>query len=1574
MSVDDFLSNLGDALDQQFYTGENKVKSANLGSFANKYDRSAQRSYTEQGYFRNHFGDATPKQLDILLQEPEATILVKKRAFASLAENFRPDLMDKDERIFLLATKTLFQNKCKQISNYEKLTKIAQISTQIGEVDYHLLPILFGAVDALDAVGVNLGKFKDTVNRVRRILAFNTDARYTTWQSNPSNTNGFGEGTGVIEFTTAMDFSTTTGLQFGQGRFNINFSDPYNIMTITSNDIETAISSANNALYNNKGFQLLTKFAEDTLEIQKGQLSLERASRNVNPIRFILEPGTLVSKRIRAIIDVAGIEINFNISSGTNLFGSAAVDSAIDSTILLENPAYNKEYGEQGLSKTEAKLFVNIVSAMYNQLSLTENSKRRAVTSNSDKNNRLNVLRQKLRLHYMNKLIIQPMDSISIFVNSKKKLDSKITGGLQSGVTGLKLMQGISDLTQNIKDALNVNAGYSVEKSIFVGSDFPTPLWLALRSQFVADKQGACIFTGIFEQAISRYSNGGYQVSASGGDNAKFFEHGIVNINPSMDVYNGVLFDPLTPFDLKYDTVSGVETGIANGKDPELLSENKQIFKSVFVKNNNGPLAGSVPTEAGYFNRVSSNIPQPIKGKQQEQPFYDPEGLVYRWKQGIASLVLFGDSYQPGAPRGQSLTEDPFSGQDIMNVLSLLITGEPYNYATYYQGATKTGTLSRDFITNQTSAVSYFRGLRADIKNKNAIYGNFIPFKLLTMDEASFEKIMGSQLTALKFDSDLRKLTEERAALADKMAFLAPDSTAVAGLRTAMLKYDTAIQEKITSIHKEINNKDNPPIKVIGNDISYDYTDFKLDSKLSPTVKSRRELRKKIKFLTRRLAWKVRANEDVNLFIVDDTYDKDYDIQAFEQSFANLSIFKSDYTTVSQQIISVADKLKLEVFCNTQGHIEIRNPKYNRMPSSVFYKMLQQKDETGIQVFPQFLEDLFITQISDVYKRIEILEDRIRLYCFALGKTDDGQATQLINSTIGESNVISGGNFSFLSDTLGSITKNVTTVKLKADPTYLDGVAQQLNSQANLAVFGSTGRAQFIQSGAPAYGASNQFKSLTEIQSLAGSTDRFQNIKDRLASRTGEVFNIEQEFGATSTDAIALNSKNLAVLQITNKIAQLLSDREQAIKSAANALKNLKEGLSLDKKSGQNNLLFPSLSKSSDVPQMFEHMIEDESYDDIGVGSSKRYVLKNRDIVSYQINETKPVFTAVNVVGTFDLQKMNLPAELAVIGTNGNAMASATAVDYDLWRMYGISLPQQVDAPFLHDPASQLAPYAVSILNKARKEVLQGEVSIVGNEYQQPGEVVYIEDRDLLFYVDSVSHTFNYGKSFSTSMQIKYGHNPGEYIPTPLDVIGKVLYKNNKILPNLSHKRQGNVFRQENLGAVAVNLLTTTDLDIFLNQLAETNRAVLDQVITQAATTLSLATNDFKPILELRIYHNSQSQFNSVNPTMESFANKINDYILGGPELSGESTPPGKEKNLKRLMNFKGKNQVVVQPVDSSPAIIGEYRYPSRKAFYLAKTVLEKKPQGKDDPQAKIDGALHNHIIDFWITFGPTKK
>ncbi len=81
----EYLSSLGkmiaDEFNQDFHLGENTQRTVDLGDFAKKIDQSAERSYYEEGSNRLNL---TPKQSKILMQEPEVTVLVKKRAFSSL--------------------------------------------------------------------------------------------------------------------------------------------------------------------------------------------------------------------------------------------------------------------------------------------------------------------------------------------------------------------------------------------------------------------------------------------------------------------------------------------------------------------------------------------------------------------------------------------------------------------------------------------------------------------------------------------------------------------------------------------------------------------------------------------------------------------------------------------------------------------------------------------------------------------------------------------------------------------------------------------------------------------------------------------------------------------------------------------------------------------------------------------------------------------------------------------------------------------------------------------------------------------------------------------------------------------------------------------------------------------------------------------------------------------------------------------------------------------------------------------------------------------------------------------------
>ena len=1613
--ANDPLLSLGAVLNQQFSTGDNKINSldivqngqvnqyGSLGAFSNSFDHTAERQYVEEGFRRTDYFNPKPKQLDILMQDPDITVLVKKRAFASLAENFRSDLMDKQEKLFYRATKVLLQNKCKQISAYEKLSKISIISADIGRVDYHLLPIIFAATDTLtqapgalgltgtqDSINGSLSGFKSIVDRVREIVSLSQDNYYTTWLTDipDSFRTDFGEGTGVIEFSNVTSLSTTTTLQFGKGSFSMNFSDPYKMMTITNLDIEAAINDATNMFYSNSFVQLGITSLDQTITEQKKLLTLARVGRGANPISFIVDPDTYLGKRIRALVEDIGVEIIFDASSLGTITGGNTIDpSGLFGSTLL---------GNQGLNTGEVSTFNQIVSMLYNQISLTANTRRASIQNNSDPSLNLNAVRKRLRLHYGNKRLIQPMDNVHVYISSKRKIDEKVVGGLQSNLSAQGFLQGVNNLTQNIKDVFAINENYSLEKAIFVGSDFPNWLWLALRSQFVSDKNGAHVFAGIVEEATSSYSNGVYGVRVSGGDNAAYFNYGIVNFKPSVDVFNGGLFDPLTPFKLEFDSTTGALKYGDSGA-PTLLDENKDMFDSAFVKNKNGLFAGLAATEKNFTSQDADRL----KNNSVRRVFYDPDGMVYRWKEGIATLVLFGDSYEPNPSNSSppAITDDPFAGQDIMNVLSLLITGEPYNFATFYKAAIQFDNFKRDPSSNQDASGSYFRGLQTQLKVKNKIYGNFVPFKQLTMDDATFTKVINNQLNAIQYDAELNDLIQQRAALADTLAVFGKTTAnsnssspnAVDSLVASRLSgLDEQIASKIGQISTSLNDPNNPPLSIVGNDISYDSDSSGVNTGSQTRLDSgiRKDLRRKLAFLTRRLAWKVRANEDINFLIVDDTYDKDYDIQAFEKTFTNPALFKSEYLTVADKITSVIGVIQgMEVFANTQGHIEVRNPKYNRVPSSVFWKMLNMKAQNGVQIFPQFLEDLYANQFNQLYTNIEVLEDEIRLYCLALGKITDDDCIGFINGSADLGS--SGGSFSFLSDpATGKITSGALNISIQSQPdSVLSYVQTKLQSQKNISAFSTIQQATIVQSNLIPPGSPNsptQFSNLSTIRSIAGESTRESTLTARLQSATGQTFDLNQLFNTSNNATIKLSTVSSSdILSITTGIGTRLSSRQNAIKLASNALKNIQESAQLFNGSGgvgdqttANAMLYPALYSSRSIPQVFESMIEDESYDDLGVGSAKRYVIKDHDIISYSISEKRPPFTSVQVngrMGDLFVQNNQLPQDLNIF-QSGNALITAAAVDYDLWRMYGMSLPQSIEAPYLSDPDTQCAPYAVSLLNKARKEILSGTIELVGNEYQQPGEVVYVESEDMLFYVESVSHQFTYGRSFTTSINISYGHNSGEYIPTFLDTIGKVLYRN-KDISNLVHKKQGNIFNQEYLGTIVGNttnsITSGVNSDITSGPYGDVNRLALQNIIDLAGQTLSLASGSINPVLEIRVYFNSMvGSFSAANSYAIQLQNAVYSYLIGASDLGGNSKPTASAStNNQALSAFK--TQIKVVQTDSNPNIQGEFRYPSAKAFSLARGIVDKTASTSSGIilQQQVDTAIYSYMTDIWIVF-----
>ncbi len=1719
-----FLQSLADQLQSQFSLGENKTNSLDsiidgqyvqygaLGDFASKIDKSAERSYVEEGFLRKGSTEVDVKQLEILMQQPSATILVKKRMVSSLAENYRPEFMDQDERLYFKAMKTLFYNKCNQISALEKISKIQKITSIIGSVDEQLMPILFTLSDVMTpessvtkesqnfqisggSATSEVSSFQEVMNRLRRLYGFNKTSPLTSWITDSTNlfASQVGEGTGVIEITNFTDFNVNNSVK-GSGDFNLSIVDPYNMMTVTEYDIEKAISDATNVFNNYKSLQFGQQGSDQVISNLQFRFSQLRRQRNASSITFKINPNTLLSRRLTAIIDNSGQEIYFEY----NPFNESALTSGLSgdgtSGVTVTDPYLEggEVAGFDGLSKSpvsyftntdtyfkvnkpipesELTLFQQLVQAIYTKINLDAS----AQNALQQGNQLTNYARKKLRFNFLGKLILQPMDSIHFYINSKSNYDNKLLAGLKSMFTGSNYLQSVNAAFYDLKQSSNLfnpkDLSSQIEKSIFVGNDFPSFLWNLMRNQFVTENEGTHVFAGLIDKATLSYSGGAYNVNITGQNNYKYLTLGHVNFKPAHDVWNGVFYDPLTPFQTRFDTVS------TNYRDesPKLLPDNQILLGNkedpFFLKFKNGPNAGR---PANMENYIGDRSVDPVT-KRFSKTFYAPDGLVYKWREGIGAFVQFGSSLTfdgASAAGSPNLTQEPFAGQDVMNCVSLLITGVPYNFVTYWNAVRRVNGYTVDPQSQQSPAHTFLGALQNDLKKRNTLWGNFIPFKNLNIDESSYKQTLSTLDDINKTNQLLEVKLKEYDQLNQQSVLYFTVASSQTNLAERYL--DNAQKQKIVdatqAVSNEINNllakastsqtsKGNL-INQVGNDVSFDPDDFltKEDQKdLLPSTRG--FLRRQVNFLTRRMSYSIRSNEDKNFFIVDDFYDKDYDIAAFNSDLDNqgASLFRSEFNTVNDQITTVSDLLNLEVFCDTQGHIRARPPLYNRMPSSIFYKMIQQKNTLGIQVFPQFMDDLFSQQLFTLAQRVEILEDEIRLDCAILNQLDDISAQSFIN-TAGGTSTNQGQSFAFVSDDSGSIS-DITAALSQVNPDALNEITTFADSQARIKDLDVLlGRTQNIIQ-----------KQTQNIKNLFTNQQRFALIKKvidttkadpKLASSQFSIFNekdfeqnerinilrsrIEQKsaqkvtftsFAYSQEDNVvkifSLSKYRVDIFKVTENLAAKLAERQKVLKLFYGAVKNAKEFISLDADTANtsNKLLLPGTYGNKNIPEVFEHMIEDESFDDYGPGSGQRYIIKNSQIRNFSFSESTPQYTSVQVSGVLNNYDSGaLPSGLDSFPSSGNGMVTARAIDYDLWRNYGLMSVRPINVPFFRNPDTQCAPYAVSLLSRSRSNILQGTVTLSGNEYYQPGDVVFIEDRNLLFYVETVNHDFRNGEDFTTRLELTYGHTPGQYIPTALDIVGKLLYKNGEF-GNYQVFRQGSTYNESNYGAIIFDQSQEYYSQSFSQPqngqptssliaqpengqpggslYGPTNSTIINNLIFTSAYKVyndNLNNKNVVPKVELRVYYDSKFGSGEPNSDLLDFA----EYIKLILSASSAPTEPIKSNNaFKQPSITLPKENVSVVLVDVSKDT--DYKSPSAKAISAARNlskqstasiyqneseykkklekqkaeneaILNQKTGEKKDPKPlpKVNferevlrNALFSYIVDCWVKLEP---
>ena len=941
----------------------------------------------------------------------------------------------------------------------------------------------------------------------------------------------------------------------------------------------------------------------------------------------------------------------------------------------------------------------------------------------------------------------------------------------------------------------------------------------------------------------------------------------------------------------------------------------------------------------------------------------------------------------------------------------MLICGEPYNLNTFL----KTSMHNENGATNTFNPTTdYFQGLLKLVTKQNKIWGNFIPFKKLDVDPKTFAQAMRLQLTNAANNSTIKKLQDQKASLLQNLmqiegaGFSFDISNYSAPLNNNYLTNSSSriktnhrsitfqLIKKIVQLDAEIqlteaairntflNTNITKSIAVIGSNLFYDNNILKTGADAAASYKL--TLAKQNE-LTKRRIWQVKGNSDQNLFIVGSEYDNDFDLQAILfNPTSDMSHINVSWTKPIEKIKAVAQIIGMELFVNSQGHIEFRVPRYNRVPSSIIFEMLRRKKEHNIQIYPDFLEKTLENKIEAAFKNIEIIEDQIRLRGIALGaKNNSKEIATLLTGSLTSSN----SKFIFVTDEKGQLTEIIKAVNEITQKDYSD-YDKSITEPKNLPTYWVANinekvgeffkrKSNLVKNFQIAANTFNSFDIIQQDTTLKTAYKNFnssqsfilnqQNQAESIRARLAGKLNVPLDGPSVPTIPQLLpNSKNgkLSAIDanaVIQELDSLVTKRYESLTSAVNLIRNLDQAAKMNSQdtSVYQQLLMPGLYGEQDVPEFLKNMVENELEDDYGANSGKRFIIKESDIISMNYKEEGPDFTSVIVSGS---ELGGVASGMGGFQLSNAGLSQAWAVDYDLWRMYGAKEATGKHLPFFSDAQTQLAPYAVFLLNQQRANILRGEIVIRGNEFVQPGEVYYIQERGMLFYSRSVTHEFSYGNSFKTNISLCYGHAPGEYIPTPLDAIGKNMY-------NGHYANTGN-YKTVKPGTEKTCLNTL----IFPNKEGDPVKQLYEgsfgeknkQAIEDVAAKINLLMENTIPVINtgmqavtVRIYVNANSGFNE---NIYAAAN----YVVGQliMQYLDKSSVVGKNYNSKKLIP----GAVMVVDLDSKYDI----RNPSSLALsYVKNDNLIKLSENFDEDLAKKDKSylfstkLCNSIIDIWL-------
>lgn len=152
------------------------------------------------------------------------------------------------------------------------------------------------------------------------------------------------------------------------------------------------------------------------------------------------------------------------------------------------------------------------------------------------------------------------------------------------------------------------------------------------------------------------------------------------------------------------------------------------------------------------------------------------------------------------------------------------------------------------------------------------------------------------------------------------------------------------------------------------------------------------------------------------------------------------------------------------------------------------------------------------------------------------------------------------------------------------------------------------------------------------------------------------------------------------------------------------------------------------------------------------------YVLRDEDIITANFSESdQDVITSIYVTGQQDI----IPGQPEIY------KMAAFYEDPSLVFKYGRRI-QAISHPYITESESCFY-FGKSWLLRINAARFVGKVTIIGRPELRMHMPIYVPYRNMVYYIEGISHSFKFGSTFTTTLTLKYGRKPWQILPEVLD-------------------------------------------------------------------------------------------------------------------------------------------------------------------------------------------------------------